>query len=137
MWLFDRATTRRFVRCSAMRTRVLRLRRARASFLFIVRFSDSRLLLLRFLERYLLVGVTHPLALVRLRRTIGADLRRDLSDLLFVRALDHDLGLLRRLDLHALRHLVHDRMRKAERQVESVARGLGTIADADQREALI
>src|ERR1700674_5155565 len=35
MWQFDRLTTSRLARCSAMRARVLRERRTRASFLFI------------------------------------------------------------------------------------------------------
>src|SRR5439155_24944009 len=106
MWQFDRATTRRFVRWRAMRTRVLRLRRVRAIFLSM---SCSpiplRLLLLRFLDGDLLVGVAHPLALVRLRGPVGADLRGNLSDLLLVGALDQDLRLHRRLDADALRHL--------------------------------
>src|SRR6266567_580894 len=115
MWQFDRATTRRFVPWRAIRTRVLRLRRVRAIFLSISGSPIPRLLLLRFLEGDLLVGVAHPFALVRLRRPVGADLRGDLSDLLLVGALDQDLGLYGRLDPDALGHLVHDRVREAQR----------------------
>src|SRR5258706_4631026 len=138
MWQFDRATTRRFVPWRAIRTRVLRLRRVRASFLFM---SGSpiprRLLLLRFLERYLLVGVAHPLALVRLRRSVGADFRGDLSDLLLVGALDDDFGLHGRFDPDTLGHLVHDRVREAQGQIDRVARGLGPVANAHQQELLL
>src|SRR6185295_13396895 len=95
---FDRPTVRRVARCSAMRTRVLRARRTRASFLFIDSPSKSenllfaaevtrqsrakpddcrrqRLkpsLLLRFLELHPLVDVAHALALVGLGRPVCA-----------------------------------------------------------------
>src|SRR4051812_23525334 len=116
---FERLTTSRVARCSAMRARVLRERRTRASFLFIdTSFSlaerthaPRRLLLLRFLDHDSLVGVTHALALVRLGRTIGADLRRNLADLLLVDTLDDYFRLHRRRRRHTLRHLVHDRVR--------------------------
>src|SRR5512140_2291072 len=118
MWQLDRLTTSRVARCSAMRTRVLRARRSRATFLSMW----APLLLLRFLDDHALADVTHALALVRLRRTVGADLRSDLPDLLLVDALDHDFSLRGRLDLDALRHRVHDRVREPERQVDLVAR---------------
>ena len=89
------------------------------------------------LDDHALAGVAHALALVRLRRAVGANLRRDLADLLLVDALDDDFGLQRRLDLDAFRHLVHDRVREAQRQIELVARGLRAVTDADQRELLL
>src|SRR5258708_7202729 len=100
MWQFERLTTSRVARCSAMRTRVLRERRLRACFLSILvllrsfyvessgsardstvtypaksRFSllDVALLLLRFLDHNALVEIAHALALVRLGRAIRAD----------------------------------------------------------------
>src|SRR4029077_7587180 len=90
----------------------------------------SRLLLLRLFDDHALADIAHTLALVRLRRPRRADLRRDLAYLLLVDALDHDLGLLRRLALHALWHRVHDWMREAERQVDLVAGRLRPVADA-------
>src|SRR5690242_9483238 len=105
MCAFERPTTSRVAHCSAMRTRVLRARRTRASFLFMV----LPLLFLRFLDLDVFVGVADALALVGLRRTVSANLGGRLPDLLLVRTPDDDLRLLRRLDLHALRHHVHDR----------------------------
>src|SRR5262249_52080012 len=75
----------------------------------------ARLLLLRFLEDDPLVRVADALALVGLGRAVGANLGSDLADELLVQPLDHDLGLRRRLDFHALRHRVHDGVREAER----------------------
>src|ERR1700733_11545440 len=112
MWQLDRLTTNRFARCVAMRARVLRARRTRASLLFINQVSSlrpSRLFFLGFLDHDPLVGVANALALVRLRRTVGADLRGDLSDLLLVDTLDDDLRLHRNFRLDALGHLVNDR----------------------------
>src|SRR5579862_9952807 len=101
MCAFERLTVSRVARCSAMRSRVWRARRSRASFfVFILEF----LLLFRFLDLHAFVDVANALALVRLGRPVRANLRRDLADLLLVDALDDDLGLLRRFDLHALRH---------------------------------
>src|SRR5580765_8537845 len=124
-----------------MRARVLRARRTRASLLFINLslqfFRPGRLLLLGFLDHHPLVGVAHALALVRLRRTVSAYFRGDLSDLLLVDTPDDDLGLYRNLRLDALGHLVNDRMRIAERQVELVAGDLRPVADADQRQSLL
>src|ERR1700687_315395 len=164
MWQFDRLTTSRLARCSAMRARVLRARRTRASFLFMTQTpvlsssfrlessssaGDSRvtasvksrfvlltvaLFLLRLFDDDPLADVANALALVRLGRTVGPNLGRDLPDLLLIDPLDHDLRLQRRFRLHAFGHPVHHRMRKAQRQIELVARGLCAISDADQRE---
>src|SRR5215471_14107230 len=99
MWQFERLTTRRVARCSAIRKRVLRERRRRASVLFIGDLLSSALLLLRFLDHDTLVVIADTLALVRLGRAVGADLRRDLAHLLLVDALDQNLGLHGSLDL--------------------------------------
>src|SRR4029453_569484 len=97
MWQFERLTTRRVARCSAMGSRVLRDRRRRASILFIGDlYPQPGLLLLRLFDHDSLVVITHALALVRLRRAIGADFRRNLPDLLLIDPLDEDFGLPRR-----------------------------------------
>src|SRR5687768_13577773 len=103
MWLFVRCTTRRVIFWPLMRARVLRARRSLDSLVFIA-FPDSSLsavalLLLGFLQDYLLPQIAHALALVRLRRTIGTHHCRNLPDQLLVDALDDDLRLRRRLDL--------------------------------------
>src|SRR5574337_332847 len=140
MWQFDRPTTRRVARCSAMRTRVCRARRDRASFLFMLRLPGNRSrcsFLLGFLDHHALVDIADTLALVRLGRPPGANLRGRLPDALLVDALDHDFRLLGSLDLDSLRHHLHDRMREAEREVDPIAGGLSAVADADQRELLL
>src|SRR4030095_16708642 len=125
MWQFERLTTRRVARCSAMRSRVLRDRRRRASILFIGDlYPQPGLLLLRLFDHDSLVVITHALALVRLRRAISADFRRNLPDLLLIDPLDEDFGLHRRLYLDALRHRMDHRMRKTKRQIALVAGGL-------------
>src|SRR5215469_1251326 len=123
MCWFVRCTLRRAAPWREMRTRVLAERRVRDAFLSMVIAS----LLLRFLQGDLLTRVAHTLALVGLRRLVRADLGGHLADLLAIRALDHDLRLRRRLGLHALGQLVHDRVREAERQVELVALGLRAV----------
>src|SRR3954463_2958657 len=108
MWRLVRCTVKRATRCSAMRLRVCLERRARWSFLVSI---SVPLLLLRFLDRHLLVDVADALALVGLRRAQRANFGSDLADGLAVEALDDDLGLRRALDLDAGRHLLRDRMR--------------------------
>src|SRR5215510_5536522 len=124
MWQFERWTVRRTALSSAILCRVFNPRRVLASFLSCIVHSLSslsrsiaRLFLLGFLQDNLLVGIAHALALVRLRGTVGAHLRRDFSDLLFVDSLDDDLGLRRRLDLDSLRHRMNDRVREAQREI--------------------
>src|SRR5260221_7942873 len=110
---------------------------AAATSLFLVHTSSSKsenLLLLGLFDHNALVDIAHALALVRLGRAVGADFRRDLADGLLVDALDDDFRLRWRLDLHALRHCVDDRMRESQRQVDLVARGLRAITDANQRQ---
>src|SRR3982751_5720986 len=129
-----RCTVKRATRCRPMRVRVCLERRTRWSFLVSI---SVPLLLLRFLDRHLLVGVADALALVGLGRAQRADFGSDLADRLPVEALDDDLGLRRALDLDAGWHLLRDRMRVADLQVELRALRGGTVADADQRQTLL
>src|SRR3954452_3791486 len=103
-----RCTVSRGARCSAMRFLVCCERRTRWSFLVSI---SVPLLLLRFLDRHLLVGVADALSLVGLGRPQRAHFGGDLADRLPVEALDDDLGLRRALDLDAGWHLLRDRMR--------------------------
>src|SRR5690554_548702 len=92
------------------------------------------LCLLGFLADDVLAGVLHALALVGLRRSVPADLRGDLADLLLVGAGDQDLGLGRRGDGDAVRDREHHRVRKAQGQVQVLALHRGTVAHAHQLE---
>src|SRR5580698_2958202 len=92
-----RCTDKRSAASSLIFTRPRRARRSRVSFLS----SFMRLLLLRLFQRYLLAGILHALALVRLGRPEAANLRRRLPDPLPVDAFDEDLGLAGRLDRDA------------------------------------
>src|SRR3989344_4219896 len=103
---------------------------------FAVHRSDP-LLLLGFFLHDNLVDIAHALALVRLRRTVVANIRRHLADKLLVRALDHQVGLMRRLDGDAGRNVVHDRVRVAERQVQFLSGNRGAVTDADDGELLL
>src|SRR5271165_6140049 len=93
-----RCTESRTAASSLIFTRLRSARRRRVSRLS----SFMSLLLLRFFQRNLLVRIFHALALVRLRRPEGPDLRGGLSDPLPVRALEHDFRLARRVDADAL-----------------------------------
>src|SRR3990172_889220 len=80
-----------------VRARVRRLRRA------LISFADSMtLLLLAFLADDVFLDVLDTLALVRLGRPVGAELRRHLTDLLLVGAADQDAGRLLALHGNAL-----------------------------------
>src|SRR5215218_6882543 len=131
MWRLVRCTVSLAVRCSAMRFLVCFERRTRWSFLVSISVSS---LLLRFLDRHLLVDVADALALVGLRRPQRTHLGGDLADGLAVETLDDDLGLRRALDLDAGRHLFRDRVRVADLQIELRALRGGAVADADQCE---
>src|SRR5215212_644596 len=74
--------------------------------------------------------VADALALVGLRRPLLADHGGDLADLLLARALDHDPGRLRDLELDPLGRLNRDRVRVAERQLQVPALELRAVADA-------
>src|SRR5205809_6076064 len=127
-----RCTVRRTAPLLRMRIRVCRARRSRDWFLALMAWRY--LFLLRLFENDDFVAVAHTLALVGLGGAQRALFGGHLADELLVDAGDDDLGLGRGRDLYALRHLVHHRVRKAEREVEFVALRLGAEADADQRE---
>src|SRR5947208_14995951 len=101
-----RCTVRRATRCSAMRVRVCLERRTRWSFLVSI---SVPLLLLRFLDRHLLVAVADALALVGLGRAQRANFGGDLADRLAIEAGDHDLGRPRAADLEACGIALRDR----------------------------
>src|SRR4029078_5916131 len=122
-----RCTVRRATRCSAMRVRVCLERRTRWSFLVSI---SVPLLLLRFLDRHLLVAVADALALVGLGRPQGANFGGDLANGLAVESRDHDLGLRWAEELEAGRHVLGDRVREADLQVELGALRGGAIANA-------
>src|SRR5262245_23401115 len=132
MWRGVRCTLRRISPSCSILARVRLARRIRTSFLSLIARPPS--LLLRFLDHDLLVRVAHALALVGLWRTKSADVGRHLSDQALVHALDHDLGLARRLHRDAFRDVVVDRVREAEREPERLALGRGAITDANQRQ---
>src|SRR5690606_20183986 len=76
--------------------------------------------------------IAHTLALVRLRRTVAADLRRDLPDPLLVDARDQHVILARTAELHVdiVRHLVVDLVAEPELQRQVLALELSAEADA-------
>src|SRR3546814_8766656 len=90
------------------------------------------LLLLAFLAQHDLVGVLHALALVGLGRTVAADLRRHLTDLLDVGAADRDRGRLVALDGDAFRNRIGDVVAEAELQVQRLALHRGTVARSEE-----
>src|SRR4249920_1732967 len=130
MCLPERKTLRRGRTPAAWRSakRVRRWRRAKRALR-----SDmvlSPLLLLAFLAADLLGRILDALALVGLGRTQAADLRRQLSDLLTIRAGDLDLGRLHGLDLDAGRDRHLDVVAVAELQLQHLGVRLGAVANA-------
>src|SRR5574337_732453 len=95
---------------------------------------DSASSLLGFLQRDLLTGITHSLALVGLGRTETANLGSDLPHNLLVGTLDEHFRLGRGLDADALGRIKHHRMGKAEAQAQRLALHRDAITDADQLE---
>src|SRR5699024_1050014 len=81
---------------------------------FFLRVHKPALLLLGFFTTHLLVGVTHTLALIGFGTTEGANFCSDLTELLLVRALQHDLGVLWRFRRDTFRQRILDRMREAQ-----------------------
>src|SRR5207237_10681302 len=73
---------------------------------------------LAFVAADLPAGVTRALALVRLRRVIAANVRRNLADKFLVRALKHDRGLIGDGDFNVLWNRTQDRVRKTETKIE-------------------
>src|SRR4051812_9788168 len=96
--------------------------------------SAEELLLLALLQGDLLTGKTDALALVRLRRTNGANLRAHLTDLLTVDALDDDFGLAGRLHRDAFRNREVHGVGEAEREAQRLALHRGAVTDADELE---
>ena len=76
------------------------------------------------------VDIANTLALVWLRRAIGADVGGDLADLLFVHALHGDLGVFGHRDLNVGGNWVFDRMLKAEVERQGLALGGSAVTDA-------
>src|SRR5258708_6285917 len=90
----------------------------------------SPLLLLAFLAADLLGRILDALALVGLGRTQAADLRRELSNLLAIRAGDFGLGRLDGLDRDAGRDRALGVVAVAELQLQHLGIRLGAVADA-------
>src|SRR5205823_3007246 len=76
------------------------------------------------------------LALVRLRRTEVADLRRDLTEELAIAARQRQ-DVLVDLGADRLRQIEHHRVREAEREGDLLPRHLGAITDAVDLELLL
>src|SRR4029077_7320017 len=130
MCLPERKTLRRGRTPAAWRSakRVRRWRRAKRALR-----SDmvlSPLLLLAFLAADLLGRVLDALALVGLGWTQAADLRRELADLLAIRAGDLDFGGLHGLDLDAGRDGNPAVWVLPELQLHHLGVRLGAVADA-------
>src|SRR4029453_5850563 len=88
------------------------------------------LLLLAFLAEDVFGVVLDALALVGLRRAHGADLGRDLADLLLVVAADQHRGRLLALDRDAFRDRIQHVVAVAHLQLQVLALDRGAIADA-------
>src|ERR1700728_3467089 len=84
-----------------------------------------------------LAGNAHALLLIRIGWTQRAKIRRDLTDLILVRAGHGHVRLLFHRDLNSFRTRKLDRVRIAERQDQVLALHLGAIADADDVEVLL
>src|SRR5580700_9872851 len=95
------------------------------------------LLLLAFLAEDAFAGIFDALALVRLRRTIVANLGGDLADLLPVAAGDHDLDRPRRRNRDAFGDRIDDVVAIAERDLQVLALHRGAVADAVDLEPLL
>src|SRR5215467_1898355 len=89
-----------------------------------------RLLLLAFLAEDVLARVFDALALVGFGRTEGADLGRDLADLLFVDAGHDDFHRPRRRDRDAFGDRIDDVVAVPERDLQILALYRRTVADA-------
>src|SRR3984893_10383189 len=119
MCLEERNTERRgrlFAARRKLRRTRCRRRRKRA-----LAFSDIGLLLLAFLAADRLGRVFDPLALVGFRRTVGADLGRDLDDPLAVGAADSDQSRPFADDVDVSGYRFCDVVAVAELQIERAA----------------
>src|ERR1700732_4479137 len=93
-------------------------------------FSDIGLLLLAFLAADRLGRVLDPFALIGFRRTVGADLGRDLADPLAVGATDSDQSRPFADDVDVAGDRIRDLVAVAELQIERAAPHPGAVADA-------
>src|ERR1700689_2946344 len=118
-----RWTDRRTAASSLIFTRPRKARRKRMSRLS----SFMRLLLLRFFERNLFVGIFDTLALVRFGRPEAAYLRSGLTDALPIDAFDNDFGLRRGLDRDAFRNREIDQVGITTGQAQGLALPRGAI----------
>src|SRR6056297_1136587 len=144
IWRLERKTESLAFSPRAIRARALRARRSLLRFFSLISRSSKILRtrslqsgLLGFLHHDALVRVAHTLALVGLRRTIPANLGRDLTNLLLVGTANDDLGLGRRLDGHTVGHAEIDRVTEPELQIKLAALGLRTITNADKVQFLL
>src|SRR5438874_5364623 len=128
MCLEERNTDRRGRLLGARRK--LRRTRSRRRKKRALAFSDIGLLLLAFLAADGLGRVFDPLALIGLRRAVGADLGCDLADALAVGAADSDQGRPFADDLDVTGDRIRDLVTVAELQIERVALDCGAVADA-------
>ena len=87
------------------------------------------LLLLAFFAPNVFIGVFDALTLVGFRRTISADFSGRLSDFLFVRTFDGDMGLVGALDRDAIGDLMAHFVTEAKLHDQLFALNLSTIAD--------
>src|SRR5690606_23709282 len=99
--------------------------------------QSQRLFLLGFFAANLFAGIANALALVGLRRPICANVRCHLDDQLLVDALNQDFSQTRGLGRNTFRHLVRNRVRETERQVQYLACRLCTVTDANQLKLLL
>src|SRR6056297_1542671 len=144
IWRLERKTESLGFSPRAIRARALRARRSLLRFFSLISRSSKILRtrslqsgLLGFLHHDAFVRVAHTLALVGLRRTIPANLGRDLANLLLVGTANDDLGLGRRLDGHTVGHAEIDRVAEPELQIKLAALGLRTITNADKVQLLL
>src|SRR5882757_5722700 len=93
-------------------------------------FGHIRLLLLAFFAANTLARIFHTLALIRLRRTIAADLGRHLSHKLLVDPGDADHGRLFAHDSDSSRNRIGHVVRKAQLQLQILALHRRAVADA-------
>src|SRR3984957_18791357 len=100
-------------------------------------YQAAPLLLLAFLAEDAFAGIFDALALVRLRRSIIADLGGDLADLLPVAAGDHDFDRPWRRNGDAFGDQIDDVVAIAERDLQVLALHRGAIADAVDLEPLL
>ena len=84
-----------------------------------------------------LANVVDTLALVRLGRTMAADLSGDLTDLLLVDTLDVHVGVVGNLEGDALGSLDDHGVREAQGELEVLALLLHAVTDAGELELLL